>query len=181
MPLAIRPRYKLQYFDRSIIKRNWQRMNETPGKKAGLLVRRIARQSIRRGGKKRKPSLPGRPPHSHKTGATPPFKMIFSLPSGLAQTIVGMVGFGTKGGEPVPGTHEHGLVRQVIIRDPTKRRKANKRQAATARRMFLEGVLKPPERTFQLQPRKYPERPFMVPALQKAAPKLPALWANSLR
>ena len=168
------------FFNRNIIKTNWKRINESPLKRAGLLVRRIARGSIRRGSApkkgspfakaraQRRPSKRGRPPKSWRRGGTPPFKMIYSLANRLGTSaIVGMVGFG-KGGPPVPGLQEHGgtAVRRVLKRVGQRRTKKGR----IARNIM--GLVRTSVR--------YPKRPFMQPALEKARSKLPPLWRRSL-
>jgi len=167
---SVRPRFKLIFFDRSVIRTNWKKINDRPLRRAGALVRKIARQSIRRVpyGKKRsglRYSRPGSPPWSRsgKRGAAP-FKLIFNLPygpMGLTE-IIGMVGFGTGFGTPVPGLHEHGGVarRKVFDRNSIQAR-MSKKQRPRWRSVY------------------YPERPFMLPALKKAR-TLPQFWKNSL-
>lgn len=181
-------KFRLQYFDRSVIKTNWKKINEGPLKKAGLKVRRIARQSIRRGGKNKKPSRPGSPPRSQKTGSNPPFKLIFSLPNQFGTSvIVGMVGF-TKRGEPVPGLHEHGgtVTRRVFLRQsPDKKGHRRSGRVSEAR---LKRIRENYARRGQTHQRdtiekrvQYPERSFMQPALEKAKSKLPELWKGSVK
>ena len=161
---AIRPRFKMVFFDRRIISRtNWKKMNQGPLHKAGMLVRRIARGSIRRGRINRKggrtPSKIGMAPKSWGRGKTPPFKMIFTLPSRLGTNqIVGMVGF-TKGmSTPVPGRHEHGLPGSSRV---------FKNKASKGKR--VRKIV------------RYPKRPFMTPALIRAKSLLPQLWRGSLK
>ena len=112
-------RYKtVVNFDRRVIKTNWNKINESPLKKAGLEVRRIARGSVRRGnpGTPRHKRKPGKQrPKSWVPGNDAPFKLIFSVPNRLATSVlVGFVGFG--GPNPAPGLHEHGgtAVRRVF-------------------------------------------------------------------
>ncbi len=166
--IAATPRFRLQYFDRSIIRRNWRAINDTPLVRAGLLVRRIARGSIRRRSQKRgKPSPPGTPPRSRQPGSTPPFKMIFSLPNRSQTTVlVGMVGFGGTG-PPVPGLQEHGgrAVRVVWVM----------RQGRDRRGRFTRKRRRPTRRVVT-----YPPRPFMGPALRKTMPRFPKLWEGSV-
>lgn len=167
--LAVKYR-SMVFFDRSIFKRNWSRMNQTPLQRAGVKVMLNARQSIRRvqaltpKGKPTKPSKPGRPPKSRSPGD--PFKRIFTVPDkfGTSQ-IVGPVGFGSKG-VPVPAIHEHGL---KVLRSVIERRQRRNRlgQYATVSRKRVKKLV------------QYPERPFMVPALNKVIPQLPMLWRSS--
>lgn len=161
-------------FDRSVIKRNWGAINESAGKKAGLLVRRIARNSLRQV-KHGRPSPTGMPPHSHawrymmragkRRRTTAPLRLIYSVPEMMgARVIVGPVGFGDR--QPVPEIHEKGLTVSRMV----PKRGAKAQIDSHGRRRFQR------ERRFV----KYPARPFMLPALIKAAPQLPAMWRGSL-
>lgn len=183
MPIGIKPKFKLEYFDRSIIKKNWRKINESPIKKAGLQVRKIARGSIRRGNLKgkgkgnpferakseRKPSKAGKPPKSWGRGKSPPFKMIYSVPNRLGTSaVVGMIGFG--GSNPVPGLMEHGGTgrRRVFVTTNKQRRTKKGRFGKKLRKPMIKTV-------------RYPERPFMFPALMKAKDRMPQLWKGSLK
>lgn len=180
--MAIIPNYRTMVtFDRSIIKRNWKAINEGPLKRAGLLARRIERQSIRVDiTKKQNPSRPPRPPKSRHPGH--PFRLIYSVPNPMdTSVIIGHVGF--YAGQTAMQMHEFGeqvristvvpRKRKWQIKDPVKREKV-----AAA---FRSGKLKRPKP----QPRttkviQMPERPFALPALQKTAKRLPQLWVNSV-
>ena len=165
--IGVRTRGRLVAFDRSVIRRNWNAINETPLKRAGLLVRGIARGSIRRQPNKRRYSRPDRPPRSHQSGKTPPFKMIYSVPEQLGSSvIVGMVGFGGSG-EPVPGLHEHGGSAKRSVMVWKTRHKRDGRRGPV-----LEFVRKTV---------RYPKRPFMLPALEKGKAKMPQLWRNAVK
>jgi len=196
MTIAGQTAVKFATFDRSIVKRNWKNINKTPLQQAGMKTRGNARGSIRRGtgrkrnkatGKledrptppknKRKPSSPGRPPKSWKTGKTPPFKMIYSVPNKLGTSVVvGMVGFGKAPGStmPVPGLMEHGgtakrklFVETRIFKHKHTRKTSGKYAKAVIRR-------KPAVRQV-----KYPERAFMNPALKKVRKKFPQYWRGA--
>lgn len=178
MALQLKPRVKFVFFDRSIIKRNWNKINQSPLTKSGLLVRRIARGSIRRGGKKKNPSKPGTPPRSHKQGKTPPFKMIYSVPNTIGTSvIIGMVGFGIAPGAtmPVPGLQEHGgtarrrlFLKQTDFVHQNTKKTSGKYAKKRTRYKAVKKVV------------RYPARPFMQPALQRARPSLPKMWEGSL-
>lgn len=180
--MAILPTYRTMVtFDRSILKRNWKAINEGPLKKAGLLARRIEIQSIRKDiTKKQNPAKPGRPPKSRDPRH--PFRQIFSDVSPLETNV--MIGhMGYYPGQTAMQMHEFGehvTISTIVprkkkwqIKDPIKREKV-----AAA---FRSGKLtrnKPQPRTTKVI--KMPERPFALPALQKTAKRLPALWANSV-
>ena len=173
--VQLKPKLSFNTFDRRVIQTNWRKINYSPMKKAGLLVRKIARGSIRRGtpGQKKAKRRPGtKTPKSWQSGKTPPMKMIFSAPLSAAQVdqVVGMVGFGASG-EPVPGLHEHGgtAVRRVIVQGSRKRSKrTGKMKKGFNTKIVTKAVV-------------YRPRPFMGPALMKSKERLPDLWRNSIR
>lgn len=159
------------YFDRSIIKKRWK-FNRGPLGRAGAWLMRYARKSIRRRLNKNLHSPAGMPPYSHVPGSLPPFKQIFFQPNNFSMSIVvGMVGYGGSG-PPVPGLQEHGgyatrQVYKVVGYRQLRRRFKNPRRGGAIRKHVREGV-------------RYPERPFMEPALAATLPQLPHFWKNSL-
>lgn len=160
MPLQPIFRSQLRFFDRKVIKRNWKKINFGPIQKAGFLVMKTARQSIRRGAKGGRPSTPPAPPKSRLPGKTPPFKMIFSVPSRHdVSAVVGMVGFPTGRGQSVPGLHEHG--------------------GFTRRPKFM-GFDQNGRPIFKKVIVRIPKRPFMNPALEKRKTQIPQLWRNTI-
>jgi hypothetical protein len=185
----------LVMFDRSIFRKNWKKINEGPQKKAGLYVRKIAIRSIRRG--KKKPSKPGTPPRTRAAGD--PMRRIYSVPMrGGRGVIVGALKLsGVSRGEPVPGLHEHGGDKTIEVIDPAAKKRVIAKQPTTEgqRKAFhklarakdprVELYLRQNRAKLEaLRKRKsvsFPERPFMAPALQKALPKLPAMWSGSVR
>lgn len=186
LPRIYGVRFKPKYFvfDRGIIKRNWRQINEGPLKKAGLLIRKIARNSIRRR-RYGSASPAGTPPYSHAPGKSPPFKQIYSVPNYMgAEVVIGMVGYGSRGqvSPPVPGIQEHGLrARRWLDTQFGKRKKRNRNQPkltaaqgkAIRRKMIQKGII-------VRRSVKYKPRPFMDPALRKAQPRLPAMWRGSV-
>lgn len=187
--IALKTKFKIQYFDRSIVRTNWRKINRGPMSKAGNFVKVIAKRSIRRAGKSkktgrrtRKPSPAGRPPKTRAAGD--PFRLIFSIPvRGGTSAVVGMVGF-KRSRQPTPGLHEHGgrVQRTLIERTGGGREKKTGRFRKSKTRG--RWVTRQGQRRFI--PKKvtkmvsYPVRDFMKPALIKAAPKLPTFWLNSL-
>lgn len=168
LPVKLRFSVQMAFFDRSIIKTRWHTFNRDPINRAGALVRKIARDSIRRR-KKAPPSPPGTPPFSRQPGSLPPFKMIYYVPYRMnTAVIVGMVGFHRTSDLPPPGLQEHGgtAPRTILIRYARRTKK---------------GKFTSPGRFSRKVIAKYPKRPFMLPALGKAKTKLASLWQNSLR
>lgn len=176
----------LHMFDRNIFRKNWKKINDTPLKKAGLYVRKIAIQSIRRDqSKSKRPSKPGRPPKTRASGD--PIRRIFSVPSG-GGVIVGAVKLSSRSSEAVPGLHEHGGSRSAYeLLEPERNRPTTAGQRAAFRKLVLAGDSRVTAylRQNKRKPRKirvsYPPRPFMAPALEKALPKLPEMWQGAIR
>lgn len=196
--LHIHPRLKFLIFDRGVIKRNWNAINRTPLQRAANLIRIIARGSIkRRSNRYGKPSPAGTPPYSRQPGKTPPFKMIFNTPdlSGTRQ-FIGMVGFfKNRFSElPPPGLHElgGGAVRDIHSINRTARPGRGKQWTWKGKVMSSNrrrgkqprgsgGQFLPYQTPYIIRKRvRYPKRPFMRPALFKAASKIPSFWKYSV-
>jgi len=99
--------------------------------------------------------------------------MIYSVPNRMmTQAMVGMIGFGGKNSlAPVPGLHEHGgrTVGKFLVgmdkNDPYRR---------NSKGQFIK-------RRFETRAFNIPARPFMVPALRTAIPKIPELFRGAVR
>lgn len=175
-------------FDRKIIRSNWKAINETPLKRAGLFVRRVAINSLKRV-KHGRPSPPGTPPFSHAWRYVPgkngkmqknkaPLQLIYSVPELLGtRVIVGPVGFGNP--EPVPAVHEFGMtVMRSVIPGMVKQGSDPGRDKRTGR--FTRGVRVKAGSKRVRAAVTYPKRATMGPALVKSTPKLPPMWRGSL-
>lgn len=162
------PNFKMSWFDRDVIKTRWPKFNKNPLQHAGNLVMRIARGSIKRRTKLRgKPSQAGTPPYSRQPGSTPPFKQIFSVPFRFGTSvIIGMVGYGNP--NPAPGLQEHGGTAQRTVFTNLGRKRLKSGRMGRNRRSFKRQLV------------KYPQRPFMWPALMRAKAVLPGMWLNSI-
>lgn len=184
------PRVRTVTFDRNIIKTNWKAINRNPLQKAANLIRMRARGSIRRVGRFVPPGPPGSPPKSrfgshgrkaNRIPGTPPFKMIFNVPTKLGTgQIIGMVGFNLNptGELPAPGLQEHGGTARRFLRNRKRIREPQRRGPGGK---FLPKQT--PIRTSTKQRIRLPPRPFMKPALRQlvAEGRLPRFWRNSLR
>jgi len=163
---SIKPKFKIHFFDRNVIRTNWGRINADPLQKAGTYVMRVARGSIKRR-KKNRPSPQGTPPYSHVPGKTPPFTQTFSLPLRLGTSvIVGMVWFGAN--PPPPGLQEHGGAAQRFIFTNLGRKRL--RSGRYGKQRF----------SYKRQLVKYPQRAFMEPALLRSRAMLPRFWQASI-
>lgn len=164
-------KFKMKFFDRNVIRKRWGKINEGPLKRAGLHIRRIARNSIKRRNPGGRPSPEGQPPRSRWPGSTPPFKMIFSVPNFFGTSVtVGMVGFKTSK-NPVPGLHEHGGTIPLMVRQ--RKEQERSRKGRNLRQEFTGPRVRRMVR--------FPKRSFMHPALMRARARLPHFWKNSIR
>ena len=170
---TVSTRVKIVFFDRSIIKKNWKKMNRGPLQRAGSLIKRIARGSIKRRKPGGRPGPIGGPPRSRQPGKTPPFKQIFNDFLNLRQTaqVVGMVGYGSR--NPAPGLQEHGGRARRTLFVP-------KTSGSGRLRRRKDGILRKSRKPVS-QTVRIPKRPFMFPALLKGKSRMPQLWKNSLR
>jgi hypothetical protein len=137
--------------------------------RAGGLVRTIARRSIRK--RKDKVSLPGNPPFGHGAELLKRF-IFFGYDPHADSVVIGPAKLNRSGDAPhlleFGGTTT--LKRAKTIRVGP--------QGRNRRGQFTRGERKRLKAGTRL---RYQPRPFMGPALQKAAPKLPELWRNSVR
>jgi hypothetical protein len=120
----------------------------------GAFVRTAAKSSIR---KRRRESEPGQPPSSH-TGLLRRF-IYFGYDSTKRSVVIGPTLLNKEGGESVLSALEHGGETVISTLYKSGRNKhLNKRVRVTIA-----------------------VRPFMAPALKQELPKLPAMWANSVK
>ena len=125
-------------------------------------------------------STPGKPPFAHKGGRGPLLRkfLYFGYDPGADTVVVGPVRLGK--GE-APPLHEYGgtAKRARVIR--TGRKAFTPAQAQAYRRKVQSGQItreKKPTSTFTA---KYPERPFMNPALERERPQMASRWKDSIR
>lgn len=169
------------YFNNMIIKKNWNKIQETPLKRAGLLTRTIMRGSIRRvqpftkKGRRTRTSKPGKPPHSVRPRGKYDFKAIFSVPMPWAsKVIIGHHGFG----QPKTPMEIHEFGKTARVREmPQPRKNISPKQKAAARAKFKSGAIK--HKPVRFKTIKMPKREFAKPAMKKAKSKLPQFWQNS--
>lgn len=151
-------------------------------RRAGMLVRRTSRQSMRR---RKKPSAPGQPPSAHSGKGYPrgPLLKNFLFSEFDLTTKSVVIGptllAGAKSG--VPELLEKGLVTRIHILPPKKvGRQATPMQAAAFKRKIKDGSLKRIRKTVE-KSIKIPARPYMLPALVKDAPTFPSLYQNTVK
>ena len=195
------------FFDRRAVVEAVGRANAMVLSKAGAYIRRTAKGSIRYS---KNPSQPGRPPHAHRSkkgGKSSPLRelIFFALDHRTASLVVGPTPF--RGRAIVPrvlelsGTaagHQNPLRRIRRVGDGGEVRVGGSVGATTKKNRFGKMVTyamlqttAQAERANRLQeelygpmtigPASIAARPYMGPALRRELPKLPALWASSVR
>jgi hypothetical protein len=195
--------------DMKFVRRNWRSINETPIKRAGLLVRTIMRGSIRRahvskktGAISGKPSPPGKPPKA-RTGIRPnvpgqapktqsknlPFKKILSIPfDGDTKAVIGHQLMPIKKQDPrITPMQAHERGKRVRIKTEPKSRQNqiggkafSEKQRKAARKKFKEGRIKRKKVKRVRKRVKMPKRPFAFPALKKAKTKIGQFWRGRI-
>jgi len=138
--------------NRPLVIRKGQDAGEQIGKRMGAFIMTTAKRSLGRPRKDGQPSAPGSPPR-----ASSMFKknVLFAWDARSRSTVIGP--------RLLPGKAE---------RDTIEALESGK---STTRMLF--------DRTLKKRVRKvsrYRPRPFMVPALEKEAVKLPGLWKNAI-
>jgi hypothetical protein len=204
----IKSRFKLQFFDRSIFKRNWSKVHRTPLKRAGLLVRKIAVQSIRRAPTAYKSNRAKKVHEFARTFMQQGFDRKTAIKMGWAATNGMMFDSRflrkySKPGKP-PYTRAKGDPLRRIFSEPFPEKGYaiigpvgfGDKQPVPARHEFGARVKRkyktkkatlarrllglPSAGTRQTSTTmRYPKRSFMRPALKKAKRKLPEMWRDS--
>jgi len=146
---------KRMFFDRKAVTGAVGRATRKVFSRFGAFVRTAARSSIR---KRKRTSAPGEPPSSH-TGLLKRF-IFFGYDRQRRSVVIGPQRLNQKTGDlpagqaGAPEALEHGGITTFVEGLRGRRRK---------RRVKIKA------------------RPFMGPAFDKEKPKLPAMWANSVR
>lgn len=156
---------KAFFFDRSAVLDRLDKMKAGGLKQCGAVTRRIARNSLRRSPN---PSRPGQPPKIHGTDSLLKKFIFFTFDPGSFSCLVGPARINSSmtaaAGDTVPGILEHGGTTHFPA---TSYLDTNSATGRVRRRMYAAVAR-------YVQP-----RPFMRPALEKAADKYPRLFANA--
>lgn len=193
------------FFDRDLVTRYMDRKTASALARAGGLVRRIAQNSMR---SRKKPSMPGTPPSRHVRRGQGLTYILYVFDPKSKAVVIGPVLFSktvNADGTTAPQTNEfggkviyrskvanphtfsigeRGPIREVSQPSPRSKRFARPvlktaPQVQRAQRLHDEYVLFRAAATGGVA--NYPKRAFMGPALEKAQPKLPELWASSVQ
>ncbi|MHB9070473.1 MAG: phage virion morphogenesis protein [Sedimentisphaerales bacterium] len=144
--------FKKMFFDSKEVIAATDKAARSVLSKIGAFIRREAKSSIKPGGSKHKASLPGEPPRS-QTGLLKRF-IFFGYDTSTQSVVVGPAKLGGVKGKDAPHTLEYGG------------------KAAISHQLSAFSSKK----SVNIAP-----RPYMGPALNKNLPKLPAMWANSIK
>lgn len=202
-------RDKERFFDRQAIIDSVEPAFHSYLMQGGALVRKIAQRSIRRGGKKRKPSDPGKPPKHHLPGSNEGLRrIIYTLSSDKMSADIGPVKYERASKPTVPALHEFGGMAPGLKTaiGPTARTQWMFEPANVQKYQGLHNRLKRLEnfqnrskfklvvndkqvytvQDFMIQTvtimAKMPPRPFMEPALNNpdTQKKLQGIWSREI-
>jgi len=159
---------KAAFFDRAKVMRAVEKAKRRSLAKGGGLVRTVARRSMRKVKDPLRRSPPGKPPFAHEGSLRR--LLFFAWDPGTRSVIVGPTGFK---GSTAPSTLEFGGTvkgdgRVIRVRDGVGRGKGG-RFTSKAKSVRLTGRV------------RIAPRPYMGPALEKSASKLPALWRDAVK
>ena len=143
---------KEMFFDSKTVMSAVDRATRGVLSKFGAFVRTAAQSSIR---KRKRVSEPGKPPSSHV--GTLRRLIFFGYESARRSVVIGPTPFGDG---KAPELLEQQHVAGTTMRTRIKVTRRGKVQTVSA---------------------TYKSRPFMGPALEQEKPKLPSMWANSVR
>lgn len=148
--------------------------------RAGMLVRRSARQSMRR---RKKASTPGTPPSAHSGPDYPKGPLLKELMRAEFDLSTKSLVVGPKGkqGLAAPSLQEFGGVIRSRVLPPKKNGRATSpAQKAAFKRKIKDGSIQRTKTALVTKTISLPARPYMRPALAKEAPKFPSLYANTV-
>jgi hypothetical protein len=163
------------FFDKKAVEKAAGKAKVVALSRFGAVVRRVAQTSMRY---RKGASAPGTPPSAHKSKRLAALKkmkrvkhngallrefLFFAYDPRSQSVVVGPVGFKSKG-KPIPALHEFGGERQAGKYESMEVKNPAGRDPKTGR-FFTRGT-----HTVKLAGKsiRYPKRPFMGPALDKA-------------
>lgn len=165
--MAVGLNYKVlkQFFDRPAVKNRVDATARRNLSKAGAYVRTSARSSMRR---RKASALAGQPPSAHVGGMK---KIVFAYDPAAHSVVCGPLQFNIDGGK-VPALLEFG---------GTIRRRYVRRKGSNGKwRRFDNRRNDREDEEYRTFTDRYRGNPYMAPALEREAPKFPALWANTV-
>lgn len=171
---------KSQFFDRPRVQKALDRQRLRVLRQTGGTVRRIARNSMKSGGKRGQISEPGQPPRFHSpTGQRLKDGVFFGLADSNKSVVIGMDPSRNRrrsNGKTVPELLEEGGSGPTVTEDLYVKRSGPARRGAGGQFVSNDRVLlKKGTRT------KYRARPFIGPSAFTFKDKFTELWKESIR
>ena len=165
--MAVGLNYKVlkQFFDRPAVKNRVDATARRNLSKAGAYVRTSARSSMHR---RKASALPGQPPSAHDGRLK---KIVFAYDPSRDSVVVGPLQYNIDGGK-VPALLEAG--------GTVRRRQVRAKGSNDAWRRFDNRRNDRSWEEYRYATLRYKPHPYMGPALEREAPKFPALWANTV-
>jgi hypothetical protein len=203
-------RDKQRFFDREAVRQSLEPAFASYLLQSGALVRKITQRSIRRGGKRRKPSDPGKPPKHHLPGSNEGLRrIIFTLSKDNMHADIGPVKYERAKAPSIPALHEFGGLspgmRRVVapmFNTQWMFKPANVAKYPELHKKIQRLAHMPNPRRFRIEFDdgqvftaqdfiiktesvivKMPPRPFMAPALSAPATQkqLEQIWAKTIQ
>lgn len=156
------------FFDRQAVRSAVDRATRRVLSRFGAYVRRGAKSSIR---KRKRVSEPGKPPSS-RTGLLKKF-IFFGYEPDTQSVVIGPVRLNS-----TPGTAPELLEHGGVVRVKRGRWMRRGRPGRGAQGRFTDA---PWEMVTAGTALRYAPRPYMGPALARELPKLPGMWADSIK
>lgn len=179
--------FKATFFNLAALTDPLEKAKQTAAIDSAALTRKIARQSMRRKSKaqRRQSSPAGSPPFADV--GTIRDLLYFAWDAANETAVIGPAFFASKsskaGGPTVPGVHEKAGSLDIVNKVYDLRTRAKSAaQAAAFRRKMKDGTITRP-RKFREEhvTARYPKRPFMVPALERAKAVLAKNFENTVK
>lgn len=172
------------FFDRKAVHDALKAAGKTVLGKIGFLIRRSARQSMKR---RKKKAEPGQPPSAHSDkqhplGALLKDRLFYYYDSAAGSVVVGPEKLGKS---DAPGVQEFGNPTHRWIRVRGKR--GNRKMATSEKqkeayiRLCKEGRIPKREQELKFVPVQTHEHPFMAPALDRESPGFAALYKDQVK
>lgn len=162
MKITIGQSRKAWFFDREAVLNFMDKKTASALARGGGFIRRVAQNSMRA---RKGPSAAGSPPSRHLPRGDGLTNIQYSFDPVTKLVVIGPVIRGSMtlpGGLTIPQLHEFGA--DNVQMRPQRRRRGLRESTPVAAAVST-----------------YPARPFMEPALEKAAPKIPELWASAVQ
>lgn len=148
--------------------------------RAGGKIRTISKWSIRKVRDRNNASNPGKPPKSHDYPQHRLRMIEFRYDLRTNSMVVGPKGLMSAQGTTVPEIHEKSRTVYRRVTTWNRRGKASREQKFGFWRKYGRNRYQRKSTQTQNVRARYPARPYMVPAYEKALPEIRSMWTDSL-